>query len=154
VPFSVERPHGHFAKDGDRRIGQVLGSYKIVSMMALALVGDAKAANELYEKALSMVDTAVKSKSPSEQAIYSSADSYTGLGDAELKLAGKQTQHAKQLEHWKKACEMYAVSLKTWSAIPEPGVESLEGFECVPPQAVAARLKRCQAAVSKDNAHP
>ena len=146
----AEKTQADDPKNEDARL-RLAANYNSLAS-ALVMVGNAKAAIELYEKALSLVDAVVKSKSPSEQAIYSGADSYTGLGDAEIRLAGKETQPARQTAHSKKACEWYEASLKTWSAIPEPGVESPEGYECVQPASVAARLRRCQA-VATETSH-
>jgi len=145
----TEKTQADDPKNEDARL-RLAANYNSLAS-AFVQLGNTKTAIDRYEKALSLVDAVVKSKSPSEQALYSSADSYTGLGDAELKLAGKKAQPAHRLAHLRKACEMYEVSLKTWGAIPEPGVESPEGYECVPPAALAARLKRCQAELADEN---
>ena len=111
----------------------------------LLLSGEAEAATRLYVKALSITDVA--NAAHNEQGLYTAADSYSGLGDVEVKLASQQTQANDQRSHLKKACESYEASLKMWDTVREPGTMSPDGFDCTPPAAVAARLKKCQTKV-------
>ena len=114
----------------------------------LLLSGDAAAATRLYVKALAITDAANPARSHNEQGLYTAADSHSGLGDVEIKLARQQSQANHQRSHLKKACESYQASLKMWDAIREPGTMSPDGFDCTPPAVVAARLKKCQTEVS------
>jgi len=110
------------------------------------LLGDTQGATGLYNQALAHAHPEAALTPANEQALYSTADAYTGLGDVESKLARTHATASTALSHWKTACTSYEESLKVWSSVKEPGRVSPEGFECVPPAAVAARLKRCQAA--------
>jgi hypothetical protein len=139
---SVRRAIGEFAVALECR----LAAYYNVEASALVQLGRASAAMALNQKALDLVAAELKDKGPAEQVLYSTADSYTGMGDTEFELAKQNTRGMGRIEHLRTACGWYERSLKTWSAIPEPGVESPLGFESVLPAAVTARLNRCRAA--------
>lgn len=94
---ATEKIHADDPKNEDVRL-RLAADYNSVGT-ALVQLGDKRAAIELYERALNMVEAEVKSRLPNEQVLYSSADFYTGLGDADLKIAGKETQSAHQLAH-------------------------------------------------------
>ena len=113
---------------------------------ALLGQGDAGGAAEAYEKAMTLA-TISDSASPSEEALYVIANSYTGQGDVQIKLAEKERQSGRKLPLLQKACGLFDQSLKVWSAIREPGTMSPNGFYSIAPAAVAARLKSCRSAV-------
>jgi len=115
---------------------------------------DAKQALAMHQKALSLAEPGATSSNPNIEALYSTAEAYTGLGDTENVLAaGSGESWQAEVQHWKQAASWYEHSLKLWARIKEPGDLSPNGFECTPPTLVARRLakvKRAQHRVSAD----
>ncbi len=74
------------------------------------------------------------------------ADTHSDLGDVHNALAGRSTTWAERLTHWLEARSQYQQSLRLWRKIRDDGAltRSTEGE----PSKVAARLARCQAALS------
>jgi eukaryotic-like serine/threonine-protein kinase len=101
------------------------------------------AAADAFRKALDLSQTiAVGSNA---QLLYVVADSYTGLGDSMALQASDPVLSIKmQIERSKVAQAFYEKSLETWSKVPEPAIESPDGFDSVPPQIVNRSLERCR----------
>ncbi len=116
----------------------------------LASLREIPAATALYKKALQLADPAAQGAHPNEQALYSTADSYSGLGQIEALLATTAAvSPAAQSEHWRQACSWYHRSLEVWKSVKEPGLLSPEGFRTTPPNLVARQLARCENAVGR-----
>ncbi len=110
---------------------------------ALVAKGNSSAAADAFRKALELSQTVAMSSNA--QLLYVIADSYTGLGDSTSLLASDRTPPiAVQAERWRSAQSFYEKSLAIWSKVLEPGVESPDGFDSVPPQIVARRLEHCR----------
>lgn len=110
---------------------------------------DIAAATTMYEKALQLADPDVRGSRPNEQALYSTADSYSGLGETQALLAIGAVSRAAQTAHWQRACSWYRRSLEVWKSVKEPALLSPDGFHVTPPTAVAQRLARCEGALSR-----
>ena len=101
------------------------------------------AATDAFRKALDLSQTVAVSLNA--QLLYVTADSYTGLGDSMMLKALDRTQSVEvQIEAWKSAQSFYEKSMETWSKVREPGLESPDGFDCVPSTDVMQRLERCR----------
>ena len=110
---------------------------------------DLKSAREMYDEALALAKPETTSSHPNEQALYSTADSYTGLASTEAALAAETSlARQKRIEHWTQAISLAERSLGIWARIKEPGVISPDGFDCVPPSEVAQRLAAYKAALA------
>jgi serine/threonine protein kinase len=110
---------------------------------ALSVQGDKSRATDAYEKAITLA-SARNSDSPNEESLYVIANSYAGQGNVQMKLAEKEKRPAPRLSRLQKACGFFDRSLKTWSAVREPGTLSPSGFASVLPAIVADRLKACR----------
>jgi tetratricopeptide (TPR) repeat protein len=107
--------------------------------------GDSTQAIEAFRTALKLTETPPRSDSSNAQMLYVIADSDAGLGDATQLRASDRTQsRAHQTELWQSALSSYEESLQTWRKVPEPGIVSPDGFDCVPPALVTRQLERCR----------
>jgi eukaryotic-like serine/threonine-protein kinase len=107
--------------------------------------GNSAQAVEAFRTALRLTETPLRSDNSNAQMLYVIADSDAGLGDAmQLRASDRTQSRAHQIELWQSAVSFYEESLKTWGKVPEPGVVSPDGFDCVPPAFVTRRLKRCR----------
>lgn len=104
-------------------------------------------AREMFDKALEMAKPETISAHPNEQALYSTADSYANLAEIDAALAAKGSFTVKERAgHWMNALSLAQQSLKVWSQIKEPGVQSPDGFDCIQPSVVSQRLSKYKAA--------
>jgi tetratricopeptide (TPR) repeat protein len=119
----------------------------------LTQLQELKSAHEMYSKALELAKPEASSSHPNEQALYSIADSYTGLGKIEAALAGVPgLSRDKRIEHWAQATSSDERSLQIWAQIKEPGNLSPDGFDCVPLSVVAQRVAKYKAALVSEQA--
>jgi serine/threonine protein kinase/tetratricopeptide (TPR) repeat protein len=110
---------------------------------------DFKVASEMFNHALELAKPETTSAHPNQQALYSTADSYADLAEIDAASAADARSTAKErTAHWMRAVALAEQSLKTWSQIKEPGVESPDGFDCVRPSVVAQRLASYKAALA------
>ena len=123
-------------------------SNKVASMLARS--HDLTAASAMYRKALELARQEAAASHPYQEALYSTADSYAGLGEIESILAAENKQPIPaQVKHWNEALSWYEQSMKTWSQIKEPGMISPDGLDCIPPATVARQLARCKEALGR-----
>ena len=105
---------------------------------------DSTGAMEAFRTALRLTPTPPSSVNPNAQMLYVIADSNTGLGDVmQLRASDRTQSRAVQIELWQSAVSFYQESLQTWRKVPEPGIVSPDGFDCVPPAIVSRRLEHC-----------
>lgn len=133
--------------DARLRVAAVLN--KVAAMSAR--LRDFMAASAMYQKALELARPEAGGSHPNEQALYSIADSYAGLGETETFLAmdTKQTRQS-QVRHWDQARSWFEQSMNVWNQVKEPGMISPDGFDCIPPAAVARQLAHCKAARARN----
>ncbi|SPE25558.1 Serine/threonine protein kinase [Acidobacteriia bacterium SbA2] len=114
---------------------------------------DLKGASEILSKALELAKPEATSSHPNEQALYSTADSYTGLAEVEATLAADTgLARGKRMKHWTQASSLAERSLKTWAQVKEPGIISPDGFDCIPPSVVEERFARYKTALTSGQA--
>jgi tetratricopeptide (TPR) repeat protein len=116
-------------------------------------IRDFQAATATLNRAVSLGDVETASANADAQALYTMADSYSGLGDIEAAL-GTDTRRARpaRVEHWQHAVSWYERSLTTWTQIKEPGMVGPDGFNAVPPSIVATRLAKYKAVLASEHA--
>ena len=132
--------------DGRLRLAGV--SNKVASMSTR--LRNFVTASVMFQKALELAQPQAAASHPSEQALYSTADSYAGLGETEIVLASDTTQALQdQIAHWDQARSWFQCSMTTWGKIKEPGLVSPDGFDCIPPSIVARQLARCKEALTR-----
>ena len=111
---------------------------------------DFDAAGAMFRKALALADPEASAANPNVQALYTVADSYSGLGEVEAALGTTSRLGRKsQMEHWQQAVSWYGRSLEVWGRVKEPGAVSPNGFDCVSPAVVSRRLAQSNAALSR-----
>ena len=114
---------------------------------------DFKGAREMQNKALELARPEASSSHPSEQALYSTADSCTIQAEIEAALAADTSLvRERRIKHYMQASSLAERSLKIWAQIKEPGFISPDGFDSVPPSVVALRLAKYKAALASEQA--
>jgi len=99
----------------------------------LARLYDLTGATAMYHKALALALPQATASHPNEQALYSSADSYAELGEAEAILATVSGQSLRnQIAHGDQAYSWYESRMGVWNEIKEPGSLSPDGFDPIP----------------------
>jgi tetratricopeptide (TPR) repeat protein len=119
---------------------------------AASAVGNSKLAAEYFLQALSVVELFLTPEKPDPDALYVAADSYSGLGDLQVKGA-RQSGHdpAKQRERWMQARTWYLKSLSAWNRIEHPRHTAPDDFDVGDPAKVAKSLQLCEAKLSSSN---
>jgi eukaryotic-like serine/threonine-protein kinase len=113
--------------DMDERLSASAAETKIAA--ALLHLGDRDRARETYQRAASASEPAATSSDPKQQAQYTLADSYSGLGDISFSRSLLPD-----------ACAWYEKSLHVWHAIPNPSLISPNGFDTEGPARVERQL--------------
>ena len=115
---------------------------------------DFQTATITLNRARTLADVEGASANANAQALYTMADSYSGLGEVEVALGTntRQTTTAR-VEHWKNAISWYERSLTTWTQIKEPGLVSPDAFDAVPPTVVTQQLVLANKALGRLTAH-
>jgi non-specific serine/threonine protein kinase/serine/threonine-protein kinase len=104
----------------------------------------ADSAEQAYQKALGLAEAASSGHS-NMQAVYVTADAYTGLGEVEsMRAIESRLSRVERIEHWQRAVSWYSRSADMWKRVKQPGLVSPDGFESVPPNIVLRRLSECQ----------
>jgi serine/threonine protein kinase len=101
----------------------------------LVQMGDLPGAMDVLHQALALSEKQIQLPHPSEESLYTVAESYANLGDAEATAA-----HAGGDAHLSEARTWYQRSLDVWGRIKEPGLLSPGGTEPIPPAIVKQRL--------------
>ncbi len=112
--------------------------------LALLQARDLDSAAETYHQALQIVEPQTAAPNPSEEALYATANAYSGMGEVQAALASDARQSATQRTDLENARVWYERSLKVWGRVKEPGAVSPEGYEPVLRSIVSARLTECQ----------
>ena len=136
----------------DARLNAAAADAKIAA--TLFWLGQFDEARETYRRALQVSEPPAGSNPPNQQAQYTLADAYSGLGDVAMYLAGRTKYPIKQLSYWREASSWYEKSLGIWHAIPNRSVVSPAWFDVGDPAQVANHLAVCKAALEKLNSSP
>lgn len=120
------------------------GSYNGMGS-ALVALHRLKEAEGTFRKVLELnnSDTDSGRKDKDEEALYQTADAYSGLAADEAILASDASLNpAQRIEHWQSARADYERSLQVWVLVPRPRLLSPEGYDCTPPAVVKQRLAK------------
>ncbi len=133
----------------DARLNVAATDVKIAA--TLLRLGRVDEAHETYQRALQVMEPAASSNAlnQNQQAQYTLADAYSGLGDVALYLARRIKYPIKQIYYRREAISWYEKSLTIWQAIPNRAVISSAGFDLGDPAQVANHLAVCKAALEK-----
>jgi serine/threonine protein kinase len=126
------------ADNADARL-DLAGGYNQLGKLQ-AWTRELERATESFKKALALSEPETTARQPSEESLYSAAESYAGLGDVEEQAAEIPQPQQSQTAHQDQARAWYTRSVQVWGQIKEPGLLSPGGYECVPPSVVRQRL--------------
>jgi hypothetical protein len=104
----------------------------------LLKLGHSDRARQTYKRAIEESEHLTVGDDPKQQAQYSLADSYAGLGDVSFSLAAKTKEQKNALSA--DACSWYEKSLHVWHVIPNSGWMSPNGFDTEGPTKVKQQL--------------
>jgi serine/threonine protein kinase/tetratricopeptide (TPR) repeat protein len=117
-------------------------------------LGQFDEARETYLSAVQVSEPPAASNPPNQQAQYTLADAYSGLGDVAVYLAGRTKQRVNRLSYWREASSWYEKSLRIWHAIPNRSVVSPAWFDSGDPVQVANHLAVCKEVLAKRESSP
>lgn len=104
------------------------------------LKGDLNDAEDMIHKTLALTEPTANAAHPNQEALYTTADSYTGLGEIEEARAKAQKSAKLAAAQFTQARSSYERSLKVWGEIHEPGMLSPGGDDVIPPAVVKQHL--------------
>ena len=117
---------------------------------AAARAGDSKLATEYFHQVLKEVEPDLAKQNPDPSVPYLAADSYSGLGDLELRMARRSHgDRAIRRIEWAQARAWYLKSLQAWRRVEHPLPMAPSGFDAGDPAEVAKKLQLCEAALGK-----
>jgi non-specific serine/threonine protein kinase/serine/threonine-protein kinase len=143
----LSRVQAEDADDADARL-DLANAYNALGKL-LVQTGDWEGAKEVLRKALELSEPQSQVSHPSEESLYSVAESYANLGDAEAALARAGPGAGTDSVHLLRARTWYLRSLEYWSRIKEPGLLSPGGSEPIPPAVVKQHLDQVNRALRK-----
>lgn len=128
------------AEDVDARIDLANADNALGKL--LVRMQDLPGAMDALHQALALSEKESQLPHPSEESLYTVAESYANLGDAEAAAAVKNGDaHLSEARAW------YQRSLDVWGHIKEPGLLSPGGTEPIPPALVKQRLAQTNQAL-------
>lgn len=117
---------------------------------ATSRAGNSTLAAEYFYQVLKKVEPELAKQNPNPTVPYLAADSYSGLGDLELRNAHHSGgRSAKRRECLTRARAWYVKSLETWHKIEHPLPMAPSGFDAGDPAKVAKSLQFCDAALAE-----
>lgn len=116
---------------------------------AAAMGGHEEAAATYFRRALNLMELQLAGPNTDLDALYATADAYSGLGDLSLRRAQPVGMTAERRRtELVEARSWYERSLGTWQRIPHPNHFTPNGFQAGDPAMVTRNLRRAQAALS------
>jgi hypothetical protein len=116
---------------------------------------NSKLAADYFHQVLKEVEPELAKQNADANVPYLAADSYSGLGDLELRRARQSRGNAAtQKARWTQARVWYLKSLQAWRRVDHPLPVAPSGFDAGDPAKVEAKLQLCEAALAKLGAPP
>jgi len=110
---------------------------------ALLALHRSKEAEGAFRKVLELYSSEADSGRKDEEALYQTADAYSGLAAEEAILGSDaRLNQAQRIGLWQMARADYEHSLQVWSRVPRPRLLSPAGYDCTTPAVVTQRLAR------------
>jgi len=132
---------------GNRHL--LAGSYNGLGSALLA-VNRTKEAEGVFRKVLELNSSDTDTGRQEEEALYQTADAYSGLAADEAKAASDPgLNRAQRIEHWQSARTDFDHSLQVWSRVTRPRLLSPEGYDCTTPAVVTQRLAKVNSALQR-----
>ena len=116
---------------------------------ALARLGNLDEAEREYEEALAVIQASTNEQPSSQQAQYTAAEAYAGLGEISSLRAAKESRPSRQDGQWTVARTWYQKSLTEWHQIPAPQALTPNWFETIDANRVARQLAVCDEQLAK-----
>jgi non-specific serine/threonine protein kinase/serine/threonine-protein kinase len=111
--------------------------------------GDSKLASEYFHQVLIVVEPELANQTADASVPYLAADSYSGLGDLDLRKARQSRgDAARQRATWTQARIWYLKSLEAWRRVEHPLPVAPSGFDAGDPAKVAKKLQLCETALA------
>jgi non-specific serine/threonine protein kinase/serine/threonine-protein kinase len=109
---------------------------------------DQKAADSFHEAVL-IAEPLISTDPADLDALYATADAYSGLGDLDMKAARQPGLAAQKRQlYFTQAQSWYQLSLSTWGRIEHPNRTAPNSFQVGDPTVVAKNLKLAEAALA------
>ena len=122
---------------------------------AASRAGNSKLAADYFHQVLKEVEPELAKQNADASVPYLAADSYSGLGDLELRRARQSRGNAAtQKARWTQARAWYLKSMQAWRRVDHPLPVAPSGFDAGDPAKVEAKLQLCEAALTKLGAQP
>ncbi len=122
---------------------------------AASRAGNSKLAADYFHQVLKEVEPELAKPNNDANVPYLAADSYSGLGDLELRKARQSRGNAAtQKARWTQARVWYLKSLQAWRRVDHPLPVAPSGFGAGDPAKVETKLQLCEAALAKFGARP
>jgi eukaryotic-like serine/threonine-protein kinase len=122
---------------------------------AASRAGNSKLAADYFHQVLKEVEPELAKQNADASVPYLAADSYSGLGDLELRKARQSHgDAAAQKVRWTQARVWYLKSIQAWRGVDHPLPMAPSGFDAGDPAKVEAKLQLCEAALAKLGAPP
>ena len=116
---------------------------------AEAKAGRDQNAAEHFRKALAIAEPLISTEQPDLDALYTTADANSGLGDISARKARLRNQTREQQNlAWKQARSSYSASLNAWRRIEHPNHTAPSSFQVGDPAIVAKHLSAVEAAMA------
>jgi eukaryotic-like serine/threonine-protein kinase len=112
--------------------------------------GQSKLAAEYFQEVLNQIEPELTKPTLNLDAQYLAADSYSGLGDLDVRTARQSGgDREKQKESWIQARAWYRKSLGAWGRIEHPRPVALGDLDVGDPAEVAKKLQLCETALAR-----
>jgi serine/threonine protein kinase len=122
---------------------------------AASRAGNSKLAADYFHEVLKEVEPELARQNADANVPYLAADSYSGLGDLELRRARQSRGNAAtQKARWTQARVWYLKSMQAWRRVDHPLPVAPSGFDAGDPAKVETKLQLCEAALAKLGARP
>lgn len=115
----------------------------------LTELGRLKAAAQNFSESLSALGKALAAPRPGEDVLRTTADSYAGLADLELRIADQSDDTATKRGHWEAARDLFLKSREAWQRIPPSLQNAPNSSELSTPDGVKRKLEHCENLLGK-----
>ena len=117
---------------------------------AASRAGNSKLAADFFHQVLKEVEPELEKQNADASVPYLAADSYSGLGDLELRKARQSRGNAAtQKARWTQARVWYLKSMQSWRRVDHPLPVAPSGFDAGDAAKVETKLQLCEAALAK-----
>jgi tetratricopeptide (TPR) repeat protein len=122
---------------------------------AASRAGNSKLAADYFHLVLKEIEPELAKQNADASVPYLAADSYSALGDLELRSARQSRRSgATRKARWTQARVWYLKSMQAWGRVDHPLPVAPSGFDAGDPAKVQTKLRLCDAALARLGAPP